>query len=122
MDSSTLRPYFTPGKDTVPISQEAGWATGPVLTGRKSRPHRDSIPDRPARSSVPIPTELPGPQFNSITPHILCTEHKQYVSCEVFGTNKHQLLTFENRYVFVIQKQSEYYEAGIEFYSILGEF
>ena len=24
-----------------------------------SRPHRDSIPDRPARSSVAIPTELP---------------------------------------------------------------
>ena len=23
---------------------------GPVWTGRKSRPHRDSIPDRPARS------------------------------------------------------------------------
>ena len=31
------------------------------LEGRKSRPHRDSIPDRPAPSSVVIPTELPGP-------------------------------------------------------------
>jgi len=29
----------------------------------KSRPYRDSIPDRPARSSVAIPTELPGPCF-----------------------------------------------------------
>ena len=48
--SSTPRPHFTPGKDTVPILQEAGWATGPVWTGGKSRPHRDSIPDRPARS------------------------------------------------------------------------
>jgi len=28
----------------------------------KSRPHRDWIPDRPARSSVTIATELPGPQ------------------------------------------------------------
>ena len=27
----------------------------------KSRPYWDSIPDRPARSSVAIPTELPGP-------------------------------------------------------------
>jgi len=27
----------------------------------KSRPRRDSIPDRPARSSVAIPTELPDP-------------------------------------------------------------
>ena len=34
----------------VPILQEAGWAPGPVWTGGKSRPHRDLIPDRPARS------------------------------------------------------------------------
>ena len=34
------------------------------LDGRKkSRPHRDSISDRPARSSVVIPTELPGPHM-----------------------------------------------------------
>ena len=62
MVSSTPRPQFTPGKDTVPILQEAGWAPGPVWTGGKSRPHRDSILDRPARSSVAIPTELPGPR------------------------------------------------------------
>jgi len=60
--SSTPPPYFTPGKDPVPILQEAGWVPGPVWTGGKSRPHRDSIPDRAARSSVAIPTELPGPQ------------------------------------------------------------
>jgi len=48
--SSTLRPHFTPGKDPVPIVQEAGWAPGSVCTGGKSRLHRDSIPDRPARS------------------------------------------------------------------------
>jgi len=40
----------TPGKDPVPIAQDAGWAPGPVWTGGKSRPHRDSIPDRLARS------------------------------------------------------------------------
>jgi len=51
-----------PGKDPVPIIQEAGWAPGPVWTGGKSHLHRDSISDRPARSSVAIPTELPGPQ------------------------------------------------------------
>ena len=50
MFSSKPRPHFTPGKDLVPILQEAGWATGPVWTGGKSRPHQDSIPDRPARS------------------------------------------------------------------------
>jgi len=48
--SSTPRPHFTPGKDLLPILQEAGWAPGPVWTGRNSRPHRDSIPERPARS------------------------------------------------------------------------
>ena len=50
MVSSTPRPHFTPRKDPVPIVQEAGWAPGPVWTGGKSRSHRDSIPDRPARS------------------------------------------------------------------------
>jgi len=48
--SSTPRPHFTPGKDPVPIVQEAGWAPGPVWADGISRPHRDSIPDRPARS------------------------------------------------------------------------
>jgi len=48
--SSTPRPHFTPGKDPVPILEEAGWAPGPVWMGEKSRPHRDSIPDRPAHS------------------------------------------------------------------------
>ena len=60
--SSTPRPHFTTGKDPVPIVQEVGWAPGPVWTGGKSRPHLDSIPDRPAHSSVSIPTELPGPK------------------------------------------------------------
>ena len=46
-------------KDPVPILQEAGW----VWTSGISRPHRNSIPDRPARSSVAIPTELPGPRI-----------------------------------------------------------
>jgi len=63
--SSTPRPHFTPGRDPVPILQEVGWAPGPVWTGGKSHPHRDSIPDRPARSSVDIPTELPGPHFHT---------------------------------------------------------
>jgi len=48
--SSTLRPHFTSGKDSVPILQEVGWAAGPVWTGGKSRPHRNSIPDPPSRS------------------------------------------------------------------------
>ena len=65
--SSTPRPIFTRGKEPEPNLQEAGWAPGPVWTGGKSRPHRDSIPDRPARSSVAKPTELPGPLSTSCT-------------------------------------------------------
>ena len=50
-----------PGKDPVPILQGAGWAPGPVWMGGKSRTHRDSILDCPARSSVAVTTDLPGP-------------------------------------------------------------
>jgi len=48
--SSTPRPHSTPGKDPVPIIQEAEWAPGPVRTAGKSRFHQDSIPDRPPLS------------------------------------------------------------------------
>ena len=34
--SSTPRPHFTPGKDPIPIVQEAGWAPGPVWTGAEN--------------------------------------------------------------------------------------
>ena len=71
MVSSTPRLHFTPGKDPVPILQVAGWAPGPVLRGGKSRPHGDSIADRPARSSVAIPTELPYNQHTEVKPHEL---------------------------------------------------
>ena len=63
MVSSTPRPYFTLGKDPIPIVQEAGWAPGPVWTDGKSHPTGIRSPDRPARSSVAIPTELPGPHI-----------------------------------------------------------
>ena len=36
--SSTPQLHFTPGKDPVPILQEAGWSPEPVWTGRKHRP------------------------------------------------------------------------------------
>ena len=57
--SSTPRPYFTAGKDPVPIVQEAGWAPGQAWTGGKSHPTGIRSPDRPARNLVTISTELP---------------------------------------------------------------
>ena len=65
---SAARPNRTlpPRKTRYPFLQEVGWAPGAVWKGGKSRPHRDSIPNRPARSSVDIPTELPGPHLRDI--------------------------------------------------------
>jgi hypothetical protein len=36
--SSTPQPHFTPGKDPVPIVQEAEWAPGPVWTAENLAP------------------------------------------------------------------------------------
>ena len=55
--SSTPRPHFTPGKDPVPILQEAGWAPEQVWRGGKPRLQRDSIPDR---SEKWVPGIFPG--------------------------------------------------------------
>ena len=55
----TLRPHFTPGKDPVPIVQEAVWASGPVWTGAENlAPHRDPIPGPSSPQPVTTPTEL----------------------------------------------------------------
>src|SRR5215475_8642877 len=49
--SVTPRPLFTPGKDPVPIVQEAGSAPGPVWTGAENlAPTGIRSTDRPARS------------------------------------------------------------------------
>ena len=52
-EGSMSRPglLFTPGKEPVPIVQEAGWAQGPVWTGEENlAPTGFRSPDRPARS------------------------------------------------------------------------
>jgi len=44
------RPLFTPGKDPVPVVQEAGWAPGRVWTGVENlAPTGIRSPDRVAR-------------------------------------------------------------------------
>jgi hypothetical protein len=49
--SVTPQPLFTPGKDPVPIVQEARWAPGPVWTGAENlAPTGIRSPDHPARS------------------------------------------------------------------------
>jgi hypothetical protein len=69
------RPLSTPGTDPVPIVQEAGWSPGPVWTGAENIATTGiRSPDRPARSSVAIPTTLPGPRpTERISFNVLCT-------------------------------------------------
>jgi hypothetical protein len=60
---STPRPgSFTPGKDTVPIVQEAGWVPQPVWTGVENfAPTGIRPPDSPARSESLCWLRYPGP-------------------------------------------------------------
>ena len=51
MVNITPRPLFTPGKDPVPLVQEAGRAPGPFWTGAEYlAPIGIPYPDRPVRS------------------------------------------------------------------------
>jgi len=49
------RPFFTPGKEPVPIVQEAGWVPGLVWTCAENLiPNGIRSPDRPARSQSDV--------------------------------------------------------------------
>ena len=53
---------FTPEKDPVPIVQEAGWATGPVLIGVENlAPTGIRSPDCPVRSKSLYRLHYPSP-------------------------------------------------------------
>ena len=53
---------FTPGKDPVPIVQEAGWAPGPVWTGAENLAATGiRSPDLPARNETLYRLSYPGP-------------------------------------------------------------
>jgi len=73
-------------------------APGPVLTGEKYRPHRDSIPDRPARSSVAIPTELPCPLRVLYIPQMndVCSTEPTIYTKRALGTEIFYLLVMDN--------------------------
>ena len=65
MVSTTPRPLY-PGKDPVPIVEEAGWAPGPVWTGAENLAPPTGIrsPDRPARSESLYRLSYPGPNLS----------------------------------------------------------
>ena len=74
----------TLGKDPVPIVQEAGWTSGPVWPSGNSLLHRDSIPDRPARSQSLYQLSYPV--------HIL-----QLYSCYFSVIKHHKIRVLTNR-------------------------
>ena len=80
---STPRPgRFTPGKDPIPIVQEAGWAPGPLWTSAENlAPIGIRSPDRPTRSeslyrlSYLGPEESDGRVFNFNSRTSTCKEN-----------------------------------------------
>ena len=64
--SITPRPLFAPGKDPVPIVQEAGWAPGPVWTDAENlTPTGIRFPNRPALSQSLYRLRYPAHNDNS---------------------------------------------------------
>ena len=58
------RPLITPGKNPVPIVQEAGWAPGPVWTGTENlAPIGIRSPDCPARSQSLYELRYPAQKY-----------------------------------------------------------
>jgi len=69
--SSTPRPHFTPGKDPVPIVQEAGWVPGPGWTGVEKlvptgirSPHRPAVRSRCTDWAIPAHASMIPEKFS----------------------------------------------------------
>ena len=90
--SSTPRPHFTPGKEPVSILQETGWAPGPVWTGGKSHPHRDSIPDRPARSQSLYRLSYPAHKYKMLSSLNIDKSMKNFDLINFLNMKKYRIL------------------------------
>ena len=67
---------FNPGKDLVPLVQEAGWAPGPVWTGAENlTPTAIRSPDYPARSQY------------SASVFGICHENLSYINVILYNTS-----------------------------------
>jgi len=74
--SPTSRPPLPPGKDSVPIVQEAEWGPRTGLEGRKISSSPGFDPGPSSLYSVTIPTELPGPFMLQYTEETLSQRHR----------------------------------------------
>ena len=79
--SASTPAAHTPGKDPVPILQEAGWSPGPVWTGAENlAPTKTRSPDRPARSQSLYRLSYPAPFIVYESQNILLTKSLKLVS------------------------------------------
>ena len=97
----------TAGKEPVSILQEAGWAPGPVWTGGKPRPHRDSIPDRLSRSQTLYRLSYPAHKLFMLHPQIprtqdlsrhFYTKENKIVIIPTAGADGYKLMRKETRH------------------------
>ena len=101
--SSKPRPHFATGKDPVPILQEARWVPGPVWTGGKSRPHRNSMPDRPGRS-LQIQSYFWKTLSNCVVKQLIAFYTPQYLP---FSMQRNFFLSFSFLYIRIQWAVSE---------------
>jgi len=102
MVSSTPRPHFTPGKDTVPILQEAGWDPG--RSGRAENLFPTEIRSRTVQPVVAIPTELPGPHLVTNTNHKVPLYVVFTNSCHPFINSPYFTVSLLNICVYILKK------------------
>ena len=82
--SVTPRPFITPGKDPVPIVQQAGWVPGPVWTGAENLvPTGIRSPDRPGRSQSLYQLRHPAHHKGLRRETIYCTSFRFTPTCDV---------------------------------------
>ena len=73
---------FTPGKDPVPIVQEAGWAPGLVWMGAENlAPTGIRSLDRPARSKSLYRLSYPSPSKNTVTSIFVTMMSWSFIVC-----------------------------------------
>ena len=112
--SSTPRPHFTPGKDPIPILQEAGWAPGPIWTDRKSRRHRDSIPDCPARSQSLYRLSYSAHIYGNIKGYYFIWPITFVISCwHVYRINRSRCVTVHEWLVVAAGSDKQYWSDKI---------
>jgi len=91
--SSTPQLHFTPGKDPVPIVQEAGWAQG--WSGQAENLVPTGIRSRTIQTIVAILTELPGPPLFSIDlDKIISKWQKEDITGIPFSKNQQKVNSF----------------------------